>query len=285
MNAEVGFSDCIVRVPVEFKRNRDWEQWFLLTSDRHFDNPASDQALQLRHLDQAKERNAKVIDIGDFFCAMQGKYDPRGTKSDVRPEHNRDDYLDALVESALAMFLPYSSLFLLIGKGNHELALLKRLETDLTKRLVSGLNATGANIELGGYRGWIRLLFRCGTFVQTINIYYTHGANSNAPVTKGILQTGRRSVFLPDADIILSGHIHESWCFPLYRARLSQKDREYMDKQLHIQLPTYKDEFFGKQSNFHHINSRPPKPIGGWWLKFYFDNLTNRIKFTAVETD
>ena len=47
--------------------------WVLLSFDRHHDNPKSDNVMELRHLRQAKERNAVIIDGGDLFCAMQGK--------------------------------------------------------------------------------------------------------------------------------------------------------------------------------------------------------------------
>ena len=56
---------------------KGWEQWFLLTSDRHHDNPHSDHELQKEHLDEALKRRAGIIDCGDFFCAMQGRWDPR----------------------------------------------------------------------------------------------------------------------------------------------------------------------------------------------------------------
>ena len=61
--------------------------WVLLTSDRHHDNPHCNQELEKKHLDQAVEREAVIIDYGDLFCAMQGKYDRRHSKDDIRPEH------------------------------------------------------------------------------------------------------------------------------------------------------------------------------------------------------
>ena len=67
-----------IRVP--YSGSKDWEQWFLLSSDRHHDNPKTRQDLEQEHLKEAKERNAGVIDIGDLFCAMQGKYDRRASK-------------------------------------------------------------------------------------------------------------------------------------------------------------------------------------------------------------
>lgn len=74
-----------------------WEQWVLLRSDVHHDNPKCDQKLEKKHLDQAKEYNAIIIDNGDLFCAMQGKYDKRASKDadatrDDADGHNRQQY-------------------------------------------------------------------------------------------------------------------------------------------------------------------------------------------------
>lgn len=54
-----------------------WEQYILLSSDRHHDSKWTDRDLELEHLEKAKERNAYVIDVGDMFDVMQGKFDPR----------------------------------------------------------------------------------------------------------------------------------------------------------------------------------------------------------------
>ena len=78
--------------------------YVLLRSDAHHDNPSSLNDLEEKHLREAKKRNAPIIDNGDAFCAMQGKWDPRADKSALKPEHQVDDYLDALV-STYAEFL------------------------------------------------------------------------------------------------------------------------------------------------------------------------------------
>jgi len=276
-------SEAVANIKLDFRRRADWEQYMLLTSDRHLDNPKSNWKMQKRHLDLAKERNAPVIDCGDLFCAMQGKYDPRSKKTDIREENRKDDYLDTLVDTAEKFFMPYKDILGVIGTGNHETAILKRLETNLTARLIKRLHTAGSNVVAGGYRGWIRLLFSDNGKSQSFNIYYSHGSNSNAPVTKGIIKTNRHAVWLPDADIILTGHIHESWAFRITRARLSQMGKEYVDSQTHIQLPTYKEEFLGSNMGFHHENGRPPKPLGAWWLRFYYCLDQERIKYEAIQ--
>ncbi len=40
-----------------------------------------------KHLKQAVERNAAIIDIGDALDLMGGKFDPRSYKGSVRSEH------------------------------------------------------------------------------------------------------------------------------------------------------------------------------------------------------
>jgi hypothetical protein len=51
-----------------------------LLSDIHWDNPHCDRVALKKHLTLAKEEGAKVAINGDFFCLMQGKYDPRRSK-------------------------------------------------------------------------------------------------------------------------------------------------------------------------------------------------------------
>ncbi|NBW22393.1 MAG: hypothetical protein EBR82_82030, partial [Caulobacteraceae bacterium] len=91
-----------------------------LISDLHWDNPKCDRALLKKDLDEAVERNALIIVNGDFFCLMQGKGDPRRSKDDIRPEHNKGNYLQAVVEDAVDWFSPYKNNLALIGYGNHE---------------------------------------------------------------------------------------------------------------------------------------------------------------------
>lgn len=74
-----------IRIPVS--RNARWEQWALATSDRHIDSPHTDLPLQKRHLSQAVDRGAFVLDLGDLYDAMQGRNDKRSSKSDLKDQY------------------------------------------------------------------------------------------------------------------------------------------------------------------------------------------------------
>lgn len=123
-----------------------WEQWFLLVSDIHWDNPHCRRDLLGRVLRQAQERGAGILIFGDLFCLMQGKYDPRASKADVRPEHQTANYLDAVVNTAAEYFEPYRENIMLVCPGNHESSVLKRQETDVIARFADAID-----VQAGGY--------------------------------------------------------------------------------------------------------------------------------------
>ena len=254
---------------IEMDYKKGWEQWFLLSSDRHWDNPHSDWALQKEHLDLARERKAKVLDFGDLFCVMQGKFDRRASKSNVRPEHQVDNYLDAVVNTAADWFEPYADMFALVSEGNHESAIRRHHETDLIERFVTTLNYK-ANTKLtrGLYTGWVRFRFLQGGHSKVLNLNYTHGYGGGGPVTKGVIQANRKSVYLPDAHFCVSGHIHEHWLMTQPRERLLKSGDTKIDEQVHVCLPTYKEEYLSGQ-DFHRERGRPPKPLGAYWLRFF----------------
>jgi predicted phosphodiesterase len=273
----------IIRMPIQ--RNADWEQRVLVTSDRHWDNPHSDHKLQYDHLQKAKECGAPVIDLGDFFDVMSGRNDRRGTKGHVRPEHKVDNYFDAVVDTAVDAFKPYAANFAVLAHGNHDTAIIKHGETDLLSRFVYRLNAeTGSRAFTGGYSGFVRFMSEDesgGAFRRSVNLFYHHGHGGGGPVTKGTIHASRRAVYLPDADIVVSGHHHENWLFPMQRTRLSDTGKVYKDQQLHIACSTYKDEYGDGAEGWHIERGGPPKPIGAVWLAFRWDRPSTRIRYTA----
>lgn len=284
-------SDVCATIHIPFDKNADWEQWVLLSADRHFDNAHSDHAMQRRHLETAKTRGAVVIDAGDLFDAMQGKGDKRSSKSALRKENVRDDYLNSLQDAVADFLTPYAENIALLFEGNHETGVVKHHEYNLHSGLCRDLRRAGSQVVHMGYRGYVKFrFFRQGssdkmTVVKTG--YVLHGSGGGGPVTKGVIQTNRRAVYLPDADFVMSGHIHETWVVPIVRSRLDRTGREYLDKQYHIQVPTYKDEFTGLSGGYHHENGRPPKPLGAWWLRFHYQGeaASGRIAFDIIEAN
>lgn len=274
-------STNVLCIKITYSRSDKFEKRFFLLSDVHWDNPHCNRKLLTKHLEQVKRKDARIIDVGDFFDMMGGKFDPRRSKGQIRPEFNVDNYYDAIIQAAADYLDPYAENFITIGMGNHETAVLKNHEINPTERLISILNSRNkTNIFNGGYKGWVFFRFRSDADGggKTIKLHYTHGSGGNAPVTKGTLKPSRRGLILPDADIVVSGHIHNRWTFSIPRERVTSTGRQYLDEQLHIQLPTYKDEYM-EYKGWATEREMPPAALGGWWLTFYYAGKEEGIKF------
>jgi hypothetical protein len=260
--------------------SKEKEHWFLLSSDHHWDNPDSDREMFLRHLKEAKQKNAYVFMVGDFFCAMQGKYDKRSSKDKLRPEHQTPNYLDSLVSTAADWLMPYRDNIAVIGLGNHETAILKNHETNLIERLVERLNINEDNkVYMGGYGGYIRLSFHIGDGNRLpLNIKYYHGSGGGGIVTKGVIQSQRQAQFIPDADIVISGHVHEQYAICYMQERLKDNGDIQLKEQWHLRMPTYKDEYKDGYAGWHIETGKPPKPLGAWWLKVKYERYTEKGK-------
>ena len=264
------------------------KQYVLLITDVHWDNPHCNWSLFKEHLDLALERNAPVIDAGDFLCLMQGKYDKRSSKKDIRPEHMTGDYLDAIIRTAADFLEPYKHLLTMRGVGNHESAIQKNHETDMTERLCERLRSKGGIARRGGFSGFIRFAVKAAGRNSSHKLWYFHGAGGGGPVTRGVIQTNRQSVYVADADIVFTGHTHDSFMLPIERIRLGTNDTIQQFRQVHIKGAGYKAEFQDGYGGWHVERGGPPKPTGAWLLRLYFpkgakDGPTRGAEFEPSE--
>lgn len=244
------------------------EFWVLLRSDAHWDNPDSNRLLMKRHLEEAKEKNAAVIDFGDLFCAMQGKYDKRSDKSKVRPEHQSGNYLDKLVSTSVDWHAPYADLWAAQYTGNHETSILAHHETCIMTRFLDGIREkTGRVIPSVGYSGFVKFNFRTNKRHGVV-LWGIHGYGGGGPVTKDMIQRARQQQYI-DADIFVSGHTHDQFTTPDMRLSVTPQGKIVQKRMTYIKLPSYKDEYKLGKGGFHVEKGRPPKPIGAMWLRFY----------------
>lgn len=274
-----------IEVPIR-KNQNNWEWWCLVTSDRHWDNPKSDIKLQKKHLEQAKERGAACIDLGDCLDLMGGRYDPRAVKGGIRSEHNVPHYFDAVVADAAEWFSPYAENLVLFANGNHETAMFRH-EFNPTERLVGMINATTrCQVYNGGYSGWVVFRFVAHTpngrpRSTTIVANYHHGTSSGKS-SSNMLAHERRAAYLPDADLILSGHHHNFWSEDVARLRLGPNGVVFHDIQKHLGVPGYKEEFGDGSSGWAVEKGFRPKVIGAWWLRFYWCRAKSRVLYEEI---
>lgn len=247
---------------VSFDRTKTTGQKFLFISDVHFDNPNCDRELFKKHMDQAVSENAQVVCFGDFFCAMGGKKDPRMSKGEIRPEYNKSNYYDCIVNDAVEWLTPYKDNILAFTEGNHETAVRKNMETDLLDRLIGGL---GGGIKKLGYIGYviIRTHFK-ESKVRTKRIFFHHG-HWGGVVTKGTLSVMRYAAISNGADIIVSGHVHDAWSVPHAYYDVDHFGRLKIREVDVLKCGTYKEEF---ESGSGWATERivVPKIKRQWWL-------------------
>lgn len=258
----------VIELPITLKA--DWHQWVMLRSDAHHDNPHSRHDLERKHLDMALERDAIIIDAGDLFCAMQGRGDPRGHKSAVRPENNNDRYLDSIIESAYEFYRPYAGHWAVQATGNHEASVTLRKETDLIQRWCTLMNMGGSGkIVSVGMRSNVLWRFKgqgaCKESL-TVRMNIQHGYGGGGPITRDVIQASRKAIYLSDSDIVISGHTHDAWVFPIKRESTTSSGRAVFNHQWHVKTPTYKDEF--TPNGWATSKGMPPKPLGCIWLRF-----------------
>jgi predicted phosphodiesterase len=269
---------------VYFTFQEGWEKWFMLSSDRHHDSKYCDRELEKVQLDKAVKRDAFIIDAGDVLDAMQGRYDPRRMYDDLRPEYMVDNYYDAIIQDASEFYKPYAANWLLMGRGNHEEATRKNANTDITSRLVDNLNrGNGGHIAEGGFGGWIRFMFMRSKRPQSsLKLKYFHGSNAtDAPVTRGVIQTNRQSVFLPDADIVMNGHNHNEYILSIKRERISNKGRVYFDLVHFARIPGYKNEYQDGSGSWAVQKGQSPKPLGIVWMRLFYEQEIIKCELTA----
>jgi predicted phosphodiesterase len=261
----------IVRVCVTSPQN-DWEQWFLLRSDAHHDSAKCQRDLERQHLDEAVKKNAGVIDAGDVFDAMQGRQDKRGGKAQIRPEYLTGDYFDVIVRDAADFYEPYAHHFILFGQGNHESSVREKNEIDLVSRLVGALNdRTGAHISTSGYTGWVQFKFQRHKERTSRNFWYTHGYGGDSPVTQGMTNAYRERTYIENADVMMSGHSHNSFVFDAVRLRLNSAGVVERRVLWYVHTPTYQDDYGDGRGGWAIRKGMAPKPLGAYWLRFHWD--------------
>jgi len=236
----------------------------LLAGDAHWDNPDCDRDRLASDFDKALEQDSPILIGGDFFCAMQGKFDARSDKNKLRPEHATGDYLDALVQTAAEWLEPWKSQIVLICAGNHETSILRHHETNLTARLCAELRRMGGVAQSGGYTGYVRLLLRTGMFGQGFRLYYRHGHGGGEGRTHF-----KQYAMQAEYDVIWAQHVHHTEIWDTRVAFLNDKDVIMHKTRWHIRTPSYKDEYKDGFGGFQVEKGQGPRPKGGAWLHVY----------------
>lgn len=241
------------------------EHTLFLASDLHVDAVSCNRDVLLADMQEAVNRNAMIFLIGDIFDAMQGRFDPRRSLDELRPEYRRQDYYDFVVKDVARILGPFAKNIVLISDGNHETATLKNANLSLTDRLIWLLNTQyGGNVQHGGYGGWVRFMLEGNSGGRaSVKMKYFHGAGGDSPVTRGVIQTNRQAVYLNGADIVVNGHNHNAYYVPIVQESVSDAGKVIFSTQHHVRTPGYKSEYNDGTKGWAVEKGMVPKPLGG----------------------
>jgi hypothetical protein len=240
------------------------DRYFLFISDVHLDSVHCDRVKLKKDLDLALERNAPVFIFGDLLDLMQGKYDPRSNKADLNPKYNTARYIDEVIMDVVEFLMPYKSIMTFYSPGNHETSVEKRIEYGIVDKICDKLG-----MSQGNYSGYIYCrfftYFEDSTKIPLI-IAFHHGYGGGGAVTRDSISTNRKAVYLPDANVVISGHTHDRWIIPITRNRISRYG-ESVDQQWHLKTGTYQNapiDFNGYAIE----KGLAPKAGAGIWMKY-----------------
>jgi len=244
----------------------------LFLGDLHLDHPDADRKALKRLLDDAVERSAAIVLLGDQFDVMQGVGDRRSSKADLRARYaGRDDYLTAVLEDVSEFLTPYAPNIWLVLDGNHESSITKYNEISLTRLLVHELRRAGGPTITPGYQSYALLQLAWserGKSDATIPFWIAHGHGGGGDVTKGVNQAQRRAVTYPDARFTVSGHVHSSYCVAHEQHRITSAGITCDTEQEHYVVGSWKNEHT-RAGGWHVEKGRGPRLPSGWWGTFY----------------
>lgn len=261
------------------------EHLLFVTSDLHIDSVNCNRDRMFEDFTEAKNRGAKILLFGDVFDAMQGRFDPRRSLDELRPEYRKANYYDIVVKDVARLLSPFVDNIMLITPGNHETAVLKNASINLIDRLVYALNMEhGGHVLQGGYGGWVRFLLACGNNGGrlSVKVKYHHGFGGDAPVTRGVIHSNRQQVYIQDADIILNGHNHNSYYVPIISETISDAGRLVFFTTHHVRTPGYKQDYGDGSNGWAVEKGMVPKPLGGAFIKL--NVLNNGLKKGNAKT-
>lgn len=261
----------------------------MLTSDVHYDSVVCDIDLFTKHLKIAEETQSPVLIAGDLLDAMQGKWDPRRQPESLKNEYAVSAYYDAIVMDCARFLGKFDIPLYILCLGNHETGVLRHSNTDLLGNVAYQLRVEhGKQAEAMGYWGYLRVMFnyKKGGGKSGKVIYWYHGISNGAPVTKGMIQANRQSVWIHGADIVLNGHNHKSYTTPQPVERLNQKTMQpYNDIVWYLRTPGYTKSpgesqvVFGFGAEKH----RAPTPKGCMFLNFEYQHQTESVEVEVLQ--
>lgn len=190
--------------------------------DLHCESAYFDSELFNQQMSELCEDKAYIFITGDTvdsIASIDKRFDETNRHKDfmkyfssTRGIKTKQDYFNALIDYTVDLILPYAHRIYAWVKGNHNP---QRYGLDIDELIVEKLNVKlkekkiKHQIDYATSNCFVKLIFKRKNNVVSLIGYLEHG-NSNAPITKGIIESYRKSAVY-DADFVMSGHTHTKY--------------------------------------------------------------------------
>ena len=262
----------------------EWNQLCCL-SDLHFGSQACDKSKLINYLDEAVEKKARILIIGDIFDLLLPK-DMKRFKLSVLDDFlkDKDDIINTVVNEFYKLMQPYIHLIDLISLGNHEDDLIKYHSINPIYLVVEKMNQylkekkINHKVIHGGYIGYLQYVIKLdhsqnGSTGSCFNILYFHGKGGEAPVSKGMIDINRmKANFL--YDLHLFGHKHNLFADSSLSVIPSSNGIVSFRPCKAVQCGTFHKTYNKKDVgnvSFAERSGFAPKETGGSFVKFRWD--------------
>lgn len=248
------------------------EYWVLLRSDAHADSATNNWSMEKRHLDEAVDKKAIILDGGDLLDAMQGKDDRRGNKSALLARLKDSAYWNELVDFAAERYAPYAHIWPVLGRGNHESSVMRHHEINVTRMVIDEIHRRNPKSIMrdGNYQGWAMFRGKRRTHTQSARLWRHHGWGGSSPVTKGAIHHARAEGIVEGADIVWYGHLHTEQTDRRVRWHCTNQGRIGERSTINIRTSGYKgsgDSPAKRDNGWAREKGMGPQPNGAYWLR------------------
>lgn len=176
--------------------------------DMHVGNAGFQEKEFLAARKAVLDQGINVILMGDLADCI-GVRDKRADLESVDPRYygSLSRYVDASLDHLKELLEPMRGSVLGVVRGNHEDEVLRATNRDVSYELARHLGVPYLHMS-----GFLRIRFTRGRFTRKVDVFYHHGAGG-AQTKGGKLRKVQRLHEGFDADIYMTGHVHDPLCW------------------------------------------------------------------------
>jgi len=235
----------------------------------HLDSIECNRAKLKSVLNRAVDEGARIIFNGDNFDLMQGRNDPRRTKTAMKPEYV-GSYVNDIVSDAVDFFSKYAANIDIMALGNHETSFMRNCDVDVNKFVCDMMSTEDHRVYTGSIMGYLQLVF-CDSnrHSGTRLVHFRHDGGALGKRSKGILAYDILAGEHSNTDVFVTAHGHQMIHHETKSEVVDKGGNVKYRERILLSCPSFKEEWADKnKSNWWCATNKGPRAVGGWLTTF-----------------